>query len=93
MNVAALFIPSTVSVEKRITLEKNVSAMEIVRTENVTPRLGAISVIPKGYCLEVCGSGFNERTYKVRCEDRFFFVFRQDVDPVSDPMNHFTASS
>ncbi len=65
--------------EGAITLKRDVSALEIVRRENVTGHFGVLAQISKGSRLEICGSGFNERTYRVRFQDRLFFVFRQDL--------------
>jgi hypothetical protein len=80
MDITALFIPECVQVEKTLTLTKEISAMELVRRESGGTRLGAIATLPKGSHLEVCGRGFNDRTFKVRYNDRFFFVFLQDVE-------------
>jgi hypothetical protein len=52
-----------------------------VPTENGT-RLGPIVSIPKGARLESCGFGFNERTIKARCQDRFYFIFLRDLEDV-----------
>jgi hypothetical protein len=67
------------SIEATITLKKDVSALEIVRRENATGHFGVLAQISKGSSLEICGTGFNERTYRVRFQDRLFFVFRQDL--------------
>ncbi len=60
-------------------LRKDVSALEIVRRKDAKGHFGVIAQITKGSRLELCGSGFNERTYKVRFENRLFFVFSQDL--------------
>jgi len=60
-------------------LSKAISALEIVRRENVTGYFGVLAQIPKGSTLEICGNGFNERTYRVLCGNRLYFVFRQDL--------------
>jgi len=60
-------------------LKKDVSALEILRRENVTGHFGVLAQITKGSRLEICGTGFNDRTYRVRFHDRLFFVFRQDL--------------
>jgi hypothetical protein len=62
-----------------VTLKKDVSALEIVRRRNDTGHFGVLAQISKGSRLEICGTGFNERTYKVRFQDRLFFVFNQDL--------------
>jgi len=65
--------------EGTITLRKDVSALEIVRREEATGHFGVIAQIAKGSILEICGTGFNDRTYKVRFQNRLFFVFSQDL--------------
>ena len=65
--------------EATITLKKDVSALEIVRKKNASEHFGVLAQISKGSSLEICGTGFNERTFKVRFQDRLFFVFRQDL--------------
>jgi len=79
MNMNTTSVSNSAPIEATITLGKDVSAMEIVRKDSSTARSGGISTLPKGSSVEICGSGFNERTYKVRCDDRFFFVFQQDL--------------
>jgi hypothetical protein len=81
MDINALCIPECVEIEKTLTLSKEISAMELVRRESGAARLGAIAALPKGSQVDVCGPGFNDRTFKVRYENRFFFVFLQDVEP------------
>jgi hypothetical protein len=71
--------PEPAWIEGAITLKKDVSALEIVRRENVTGHFGVLAQISKGSELEICGTGFNERTFRVRFQDRLFFVFRQDL--------------
>lgn len=63
-----------------ITLSKVIAAINIRETEDGHTRLGLIAQLPTGAQLEVCGEGFNERTLKVRWEDRFYFVFVHDVE-------------
>jgi hypothetical protein len=62
-----------------ITLSKIIAAINVRETEGGHARLGLIAQLPTGAQLEVCGPGFNERTLKVRWEDRLYFVFVQDV--------------
>ena len=77
----ALSTPEYNSVEAIITVPKEISALELVQTE-AGARLGQIASVPKGTRLKLCGSGFNERTIKVRSEGRFYFVFLRDLEPV-----------
>jgi len=80
MNIDALFIPSCPAVQRTVILLKNISAIQIVRTNDDRAKLGVIAQLPGGAVLEVCGGGFNERTSKVRCQNGFYFVFNQDID-------------
>ena len=66
-----------VSTETTITLKKDISALEIVR--RAAGYFGVLAQISKGSRLEICGAGFNARTYKVQWQNRLFYVFRQDV--------------
>lgn len=80
MKEADLMEPTiTLKMEPTITLKKDVSALEIVRRKNASGPFGAPAQISKGSRLEICGTGFNERTLRVRFQDRLFFVFRQDL--------------
>ena len=79
MHRKTAFAAPPASPEATITLKKDVSALEIVRRENAKGHFGGLALISKGSRLEICGSGFNERTYKVRFQNRLFFVFRQDL--------------
>jgi hypothetical protein len=78
MELDALFIPECVVVQETITAPKEISAIELIRSDSGA-RLGHIAAVPGGSQLEICGSGFNQRTVKVRWNDRFFFVFLQDL--------------
>lgn len=68
-----------VATDATITLKRDVSALEIPRPENARAHSAGLALISKGSELEICGTGFNERTYKVRCQNRLFFVFQQDL--------------
>jgi hypothetical protein len=65
--------------EGTVMLRKDVSALEIVRREDAKGHFGVIAQIAKGSILQICGVGFNERTYKVQFQNRLFFVFSQDL--------------
>jgi len=80
MNINALNIPEFVSVEGTVIVPKDVPAMELVPAENGA-RLGQIALLRKGTPVDICGSGFSERTVKVRSENRFYFIYLQDIDP------------
>jgi hypothetical protein len=76
----ALAIPDPIFVERRISVNNSISAVQLIGSEgHGSPKLGLLSQLGPGSILEVCGQGFNERTVKVRCNDLFYFVFRQDI--------------
>ena len=81
MNIKSPFLSERNARQGTLTLSKEISALELVSTNNGA-HAGKITPVPKGACLQVCGSGFNERTIKVRWEGRLCFVFLQDVEPV-----------
>lgn len=72
-----------------ITLEKNIAAIAIEGTEQGRPRYGLLSQLPKGTELTVVGNGFNHRTATVRCHDKAYFVFLQDIEPTESPTDLF----
>ena len=83
MNRKPLSMPDAVSIEMRFRLQENISAIESTVGDSRRPlRRSAISGIPRGAVLEVCRAGFNERTTKVRCNGKFYFVFLRDVERV-----------
>lgn len=63
-----------------ITLSKNIAAIVIEGSEQGRPRCVLIAQLPKGTQVEVVGDGFNNRTATVRCHDRSYFVFLQDIE-------------
>jgi hypothetical protein len=77
-------VPKRVSVQATLTVPKQISALELIPTENGT-RLGPVVSIPKGARLETCGLGFSERTIKARCQGRFYFVFLRDLELLENP--------
>lgn len=79
MNYDAVFIPACASVERTVVAPTELSAIQIEQTEDGKARLGMIAPIPEGAELEVCGSGFNDRTVKARWQNKFYFVFLQDI--------------
>ena len=79
METNTAYAAGPVPAEAIITLKKDVCALEIVRRENAKGHFGGVALISKESRLEICGSGFNERTYKVKCQNRLFFVFHQDL--------------
>lgn len=61
-------------------LAKEVTAIQVVPTLGGRDRSGVIASLPCGATVNVCGSGFNQRTAKVRYRDSYFFVFLQDLE-------------
>lgn len=62
------------------TLSNQIYGMQLLPFGNSSVPLGPIIKIPVGARLDVCGSGFDERTVKVRCGDAYYFVFLQDLE-------------
>jgi hypothetical protein len=79
VNTEALFIPSHVPSQTTFTLAQRISAIQLVATERGQARLGTITQLPPSARVNLCGDGFNERTVKVKYQDCFYFVFRQDL--------------
>jgi hypothetical protein len=82
VNGAALFIPEpSASLQETCTLSKKIAAIQLVPTGDGggRARLGPVSQLLPGTCLQVCGQGFSEETIKVRSKDGFYFVFLQDI--------------
>lgn len=63
----------------QIILSKNIPAIPLEHVEDGREQLGAISRLPRGAQLEVCGSGFDHRTVKVVWSGQHYFVFIQDL--------------
>lgn len=78
----ALFIPENPICKASHPLTKPVIAVELVHGRR-GGRLGRITRLPDGSCLEICGDGYNERTIKVRWRDRYYFVLLNDLHSVA----------
>lgn len=65
------FVRERTTVRSTYILPKKISA---VRLETK-----AVSQMPAGSHVEVCGEGYNPRTVKVCCGGTMFFVFREDL--------------
>ena len=81
MNIKPHFPSECYTTQGTFTVPKDISALELIPADSGV-HSGQITPVPKGACLQICGQGFNERTIKVRWEDRLCFVFLQDVEPV-----------
>lgn len=82
-NVDALSLVSGFSSHQAVVIPKTISAVQLMATEQGESRLGPITQLPPSAQLQICGDGFNERTVKVRWQESFYFVFRQDLEPVT----------
>ncbi|MGI8958504.1 MAG: hypothetical protein ACR2IV_01820 [Bryobacteraceae bacterium] len=71
---SALFAPT-------YRLPNTIAAIQASGAGSGGPELGAISHLPEGAELTLCGDGFNETTTKVRWEGQFYFIFLQDIAP------------
>ena len=67
-------------VDTSYTLSNEIYGMQLLPFGNSSVPLGPIIKIPIGARLDVCGSGFDERTVKVRYADAYYFVFLQDLE-------------
>ena len=79
MNTAEFYIPDPNNHGDKIWLSKRISAIQLVPAEEGSARLGLLSQLGPGIIVEICGSGFDERTVKVRSSDQYYFVFLQDL--------------
>lgn len=60
-------------------LPNSIPAIPVSRASIGGPELGAISHLPEGAELTLCGEGFNQATLKVRWEGQSYFIFAQDI--------------
>jgi len=82
VNHEALFIPDRLRTQQPYAIRHNIAAIELVGSAQEGARLGAVMQLPSGTRVEVCGSGFNDRTVKIRSNDHYYFVFWQDLAAV-----------
>jgi hypothetical protein len=71
---SALFAPT-------YRLSNSIAAIPASCARSGGTELGAISHLPEGAELTLCGEGFNETTLKVRWEGQSYFIFAQDIAP------------
>ena len=88
VNKDALFIPHNAGagapIEVSFRLSKSISAIQLHSNRmGSEAKLGPVLQLPAGTRLFLCGTGFNERTVKVRLHDQFYFVFAEDVEPAA----------
>ncbi len=63
-----------------IVLPKSIAAIQVLVSGDGKDQMSAISQLPAGSELRMCGEGFNARTVRVECSRRFYFVFLQDLE-------------
>ena len=63
-----------------IVLSKDISALAIEADEHGGQRYGLIEQLPNGASVMLIGDGFNDRTVKVRCNEKYYYVFLQDIE-------------
>jgi hypothetical protein len=69
------------SPQESYTLQRNISAIQVLPAPDGGMRLGTILQLPEGTQVRICGEGFNERTVKVSSEGGNYFIFLEDVEP------------
>jgi hypothetical protein len=80
IHTDALFMPDSAVNYKTVFLTKLIMAIQLTADENGVTKLGPLSQLGSGSTLEICGTGFNERTIKVRMAGQCYFVFLQDIE-------------
>lgn len=84
VNQDDLLIRSQSSAEQLYSLSKSIAAIEVVPAQKEHAGLGAVMQLPYGARIEVCGKGFNDSTVKVRSNNKYYFVFEQDLSENGD---------
>lgn len=82
IHTDAFFIPDCIAIERTVSLCRPITGVQLMPRERGPAVLGSFSELPEGATVEVCGYGYNERTAKVRVNGQYYFVFRQDIDPL-----------
>jgi len=80
VNSEALFLPRHCLPRQVKIMRNKICAIQLIPSCENRARLGALTQIPQNAELEICGDGFDERTVKVRWQDSFYFVFRDDIE-------------
>ena len=80
----AICIPSDPVISEYKTLTRDVAALLIEKDSQGCARLGALHRLSHGAQVAICGSGFNERTVKIRTDEgQYYFVFIDDLQAPS----------
>ena len=66
--------------QEPIILSKTIVAMALDSAESGTPHSTSFAQLPAGTEIRIVGAGFNDKTAKVRCHDRSYFVFWRDIE-------------
>ena len=80
MNREALSFPPRNAVSSRKVLSNRISALQLIPTDAGQAKLGPLAQLDPGTAVEICGAGYNEKTTKVRVQEKYFFVFLEDLD-------------
>ena len=83
VNSDAFFIPEEREGERVITLARSIIAIQLIKEEDGTAKLGLLAQLGPGTKVCYCGGGFNDRTVKVRADGGCYFVFSQDLETQS----------
>lgn len=81
LNRAAFVIPDENVSGPAVTLSRSVSAIQLVRRDDGTGKLGLLTQLSPGTQIILCGDGFNNRTIKVSAHGQCYFVFAHDLEP------------
>jgi hypothetical protein len=79
VNQDDLLIRSQSSAEQLYSLSKSIAAIELVPSDKECAGLGTVMQLPYGARIEICGKGFNDSTVKIRSNNKYYFVFEQDL--------------
>jgi len=66
--------------QRPIILSKTIVAMALDSAEGGTPHSASFAQLPAGTEIRIVGVGFNNRTVRVCCHDRSYFVFWRDIE-------------
>ena len=85
----ARFVAEWVVAQNSYKLTDAIPGFEIIAGEDGTERFGPVCRLPAGADLAACGDGFNQRSLKVQCGERRYFVFLQDLYLQRQPLELF----
>ena len=85
-NYEAIQIPSDEFSEGIAFVPKQIAGVSLLLREDGRPKLGAVHPLGPG-TVELCGPGYNERTVRVRTNDGYYFVFREDLEQAPKRMS------